>query len=52
MPLNIRSETVNQLNLADCFAYATAKNHRTALLFSGDDFSKTVNRPLRHRQGI
>jgi ribonuclease VapC len=30
-----------QLNLGDCFAYAMAKNHRTALLFSGDDFSKT-----------
>jgi len=30
-----------QLNLGDCFAYAVAKNHRTALLFKGDDFSKT-----------
>jgi ribonuclease VapC len=30
-----------QLNLGDCFAYAMAKNHRTALLFKGDDFSKT-----------
>jgi ribonuclease VapC len=30
-----------QLNLGDCFAYAVAKSHRTALLFNGDDFSKT-----------
>ncbi|MGH8206830.1 MAG: type II toxin-antitoxin system VapC family toxin [Steroidobacteraceae bacterium] len=30
-----------QLNLADCFAYATAKEHRTSVLFKGDDFSKT-----------
>jgi ribonuclease VapC len=30
-----------QLNLGDCFAYAVARNHRTALLFKGDDFSKT-----------
>jgi ribonuclease VapC len=30
-----------QLNLGDCFAYAVAKNHRTALLSKGDDFSKT-----------
>jgi len=30
-----------QLNLGDCFAYAMAKNHRTALLFKGDDFDKT-----------
>src|SRR5713226_1502798 len=30
-----------QLNLGDCFAYAVAKNHRTALLFKGDDLSKT-----------
>jgi ribonuclease VapC len=30
-----------QLNLGDCFAYAVAKNHRAALLFKGDDFSKT-----------
>ena len=30
-----------QLNLGDCFAYAVAKNHRTALLFKGNDFSKT-----------
>jgi ribonuclease VapC len=30
-----------QLNLGDCFAYAVAKNHRTALLFKGDDFSQT-----------
>ena len=30
-----------QLNLGDCFACAVAKNHRTALLFKGDDFDKT-----------
>lgn len=30
-----------QLNLADCFAYAMAKNHSTPLLFKGDDFDKT-----------
>ena len=30
-----------QLNLADCFAYAVAKNQGVALLFKGDDFSRT-----------
>jgi ribonuclease VapC len=30
-----------QLNLGDCFAYAVAKNHRTSLLFKGEDFNKT-----------
>jgi ribonuclease VapC len=30
-----------QLNLGDCFAYAVAKTHRTALLFKGADFAKT-----------
>lgn len=30
-----------QLNLADCFVYAQAKAARAALLFKGDDFSKT-----------
>jgi ribonuclease VapC len=30
-----------QLNMGDCFAYAAARNHRTTLLFKGDDFSKT-----------
>ena len=30
-----------QLNLGDCFAYAMAKNHRTNLLFKGEDFDKT-----------
>jgi ribonuclease VapC len=30
-----------QLNLGDCFAYAVAKNHRTSLLFKGEDFDKT-----------
>jgi len=47
-----------QLNLGDCFAYAMAKNRRTALLFTGDDFSphrlhrlrNRPNHPLRHRQ--
>jgi len=27
--------------MGDCFAYAVAKTCRTALLFKGDDFSKT-----------
>lgn len=30
-----------RLNMGDCFAYAMAKNHRVALLFKGDDFTKT-----------
>jgi ribonuclease VapC len=30
-----------QLNLGDCFAYAVAKNHRTPLLYKGNDFTKT-----------
>jgi ribonuclease VapC len=30
-----------QLNLGDCFAYAVARQHRTSLLFKGDDFTKT-----------
>ena len=30
-----------QLNLGDCFAYAVAKTNGVALLFQGDDFSKT-----------
>jgi ribonuclease VapC len=34
-----------QLNLGDCFAYAVAKNHRTTLLFNGEDFDKTDLRP-------
>lgn len=29
------------LNMGDCFAYACAKAHRAALLFKGNDFSKT-----------
>ncbi len=29
------------LNMGDCFAYACAKAHRAALLFKGDDFSKS-----------
>jgi ribonuclease VapC len=34
-----------KLNLGDCFAYAMAKNHATALLFTGDDFGRTDIRP-------
>lgn len=34
-----------QLNMGDCFAYATAKNHRASLLFKGEDFNKTDIRP-------
>jgi ribonuclease VapC len=30
-----------QLNMGDCFAYAVARNHRTTLLFKGNDFAKT-----------
>lgn len=30
-----------RLNMGDCFAYAVAKNHHSALLFKGDDFDKT-----------
>ena len=30
-----------QLNMGDCFAYAVAKNHRTSLLYKGNDFGKT-----------
>jgi len=30
-----------QLNLGDCFAYAMAKNHRTSMLFKGQDFNHT-----------
>ena len=30
-----------QLNLGDCFAYAQAKSTRAALLFKGEDFSRT-----------
>jgi len=39
-----------RLNLADCFAYAVAKNYGTSLLFKGDDFGKTdigVATPIR-----
>jgi ribonuclease VapC len=40
-----------QLNLGDCFAYAMAKNHRTSLLFKGEDFNHTDIRSAatRHR---
>lgn len=34
-----------KLNFGDCFSYAVAKLHGTALLFKGDDFSKTDIRP-------
>jgi ribonuclease VapC len=30
-----------RLSLGDCFAYAIARNHRTTLLFKGEDFRKT-----------
>jgi ribonuclease VapC len=30
-----------RLNMADCFAYAMAKQHGVALLYQGDDFAKT-----------
>lgn len=39
-----------QLNLGDCFAYAVAKNHRTALLFKGEDFDKTDIPPAARRK--
>lgn len=29
------------LNMGDCFAYACAKSHQAALLFTGGDFTKT-----------
>lgn len=29
------------LNMGDCFSYACAKANRAALLFKGDDFSRT-----------
>jgi ribonuclease VapC len=29
------------LNMGDCFAYASAKANRAALLFKGEDFAKT-----------
>lgn len=34
-----------QLNLADCFAYAMARNRGISLLFKGDDFTKTDIEP-------
>ena len=34
-----------QLNMGDCFAYAIARNYRTALLFKGEDFNKTDIEP-------
>lgn len=33
------------LNMGDCFAYACAKSSGAALLFKGDDFTKTDIRP-------
>lgn len=30
-----------QLNMGDCFAYASARAYRAPLLFKGDDFSRT-----------
>ena len=29
------------LNMGDCFAYACARAHGAALLFKGEDFSRT-----------
>ena len=40
-----------QLNMGDCFAYAGAKIHRTALLFKGDDFNKTDIRSATTARG-
>jgi ribonuclease VapC len=37
-----------QLNLGDCFAYAVARNHRTTLLFTGDDFGRTDIQSAAH----
>ena len=36
-----------QLNLGDCFAYASAQNLRSSLLFKGGDFSRTDVRVAR-----
>ena len=30
-----------QLNMGDCFSYAVASNHRTSLLYKGNDFNQT-----------
>jgi uncharacterized protein with PIN domain len=39
-----------QLNLGDCFAYAMAKNHRTSILFKGEDSARpTSNTALTDR---
>jgi ribonuclease VapC len=37
-----------QLNLGDCFAYAVTRNHRTTLLFTGNDFSRTDIQSAAH----
>lgn len=34
------------LNLGDCFSYATARHLGAALLFKGDDFSRTDIQPV------
>jgi ribonuclease VapC len=39
-----------QLNLGDCFAYAITKNHRTSILFKGEDFIKTDLRSAATRR--
>ena len=36
-----------RLNLADCFAYALAKQRNAPLLYKGDDFRMTDIRPAR-----
>ena len=40
-----------QLNMGDCFAYAGARTHRTALLFKGEDFDKTDIRSATKPRG-
>ena len=39
------------LNMGDCFAYACAKANRAALLFKGNDFTKTDIRAARKSSG-
>ena len=37
--------------MGDCFAYACAKANRAALLFKGNDFTKTDIRAARKSSG-
>jgi ribonuclease VapC len=40
-----------RLNMGDCFAYAVAKNRGVALLFKGDDFTRTdIKRAAREKR--